>query len=334
MSFSFAAPWLLVFLLVVPALAVLPRWVRGPSRPAGLRYAYVQLATSSARSWRLALRPLLPILRLLALSLIIVGAARPQIGEARAIIKGEGVDIALALDISGSMSALDFVPRNRLEASKQVIGEFIAERKYDRIGLVVFARESFVQSPPTIDHDVLQRLVDEVELAPDLRISDGTAIGLGLASAANMLKDSSAESKVVVLLTDGVNNSGEIDPITAAIATNALGIKVHTIGAGRPGGSPGPLRPRLPTRGFSRESELDEETLRQIADTTGGRYFRATDTAGLRQIYDEINRLEKSKVEVQVFTRNQELAGWVLLPALAILLLELIFRNTVFRKIP
>ena len=334
MTFQFATPWLLALLILVPLLATLPRWAGTLKRPAGIRFAHTGLTSSAGRSWRLTLRPLLPALRLLALTLVIIAAARPQTGEAREIVKGEGVDIALALDISGSMASLDFQPLNRLEAAKQVISDFIEERRYDRIGLVVFASESFIHSPPTIDHRVLQLLLRGVRLAPDLHIEDGTAIGLGLASAANMLKDSAAESKVIILLTDGANNSGEIDPATSAIAVNALGIKVYTIGAGRPGRVPVIRRGPFGDETVYRESDLDEETLSQIAATTGGRYFRATDTAGLRQVYDEINDLEKSQIEVRIFTRYTELASWLLIPVLLVLLTELILRSTVLRRIP
>ena len=333
MNLHFATPSLLLLLVLVPLLALLPRWARAITKPPAVRFAHTPLTGSALPSWRLSLRPTLPWIRLLVVALVIVAAARPQTGEAREIIKGEGVDIALALDISGSMASLDFEPRNRLEAAKDVISDFIEERRHDRIGLVVFASESFIQSPPTIDHRALQILLDSIQLAEELRIKDGTAIGLGLASAASMLKDSTAESKVIVLLTDGANNSGEIDPLTAAIAIEALGIKVHTIGAGRPG------RVAVPQRGLFggtalQESDLDEETLTQIAGTTGGRYFRATDTEGLRAVYDEINSLETSEIEVRVFTRYTELAAWVLVPALVLLLLELMLRNTALRGIP
>ena len=280
------------------------------------------------------MRPILPILRLLVLTLIVIAAARPQAGEAEEIINQEGVDIAIALDISGSMASLDFQPQNRLEASKQVIGEFIAQRKHDRIGLVVFARDAFVQSPPTLNADVLKFLVDEVQLASDLRLEEGSAIGLGLASAANMLKDSSAESKVIILLTDGVNTSGEVDPTTAAVAIESLGIKVHTIGMGREGMVPIIEKDILGERIVFRESELDQEALLLIAETTGGTYFQAEDTGGLQQIYDQIDDLEKSQIEISSFVRYQELAMWLIIPALALLVLELILRNTIFRKIP
>jgi Ca-activated chloride channel family protein len=335
MIFRFESPWLLSLLLLLPVLAVWPLLAKKWSRPSGLRYADVGLAAKSTRSWRIALRPILNVLRIVAMALIIVAVARPQTGQARDIIKGEGVDIALALDISGSMASLDFEPQNRLEAAKQVISDFVQKRPYDQIGLVVFASNAFSQSPPTTDHNVLLRFLDRTELATDLGIDDGTAIGMGLANAGNMLKDSDARTKVVILLTDGVNNAGEIDPQTAADAAEALGIKVYTIGMGRPGEVPVPV-----VDVFGREqivyqdSALDEVTLQQIADTTGGKYFRAEDTAGLKQIYHEIESLEKSQVEVERFTRYQELMGWLLIPALGLILSETFLRKTVFRKLP
>lgn len=332
MTFQFASPWFLWLLLLVPLVAARPLW--GGERPAGLRYGAVNLVTANSRSWRLALRPFLPPLRWLALCLLIVALARPQNVEGRQIIRGEGVDIALALDISGSMASLDFEPQNRLEAAKQVIEDFIQERPYDRIGLVVFAREAFTQSPLTVDHAVLTRLLGDIQLGHELGLDDGTAIGLGLANAANMLKDSAAASKVVILLTDGVNNAGQIDPITAAEAARALGIRVYTIGAGRPGQVPIPQPGLFGTQIVYQESVIDEAALQRIAELTGGRFFRAEDTDGLRQIYDEINQLEKSEVEIRVYNQYQELAGWLLLPALALLLVEMVLRQTVFRKLP
>ena len=248
MTIQFGTPYLLFLLVLVPVLAFLPRWARGPSRVATLRYAHNPLVELPGRSWRLLLQPALRGLRLLILALVIVALARPQTSEASQIIEGEGVDIALALDMSGSMASLDFQPQNRLGAAKEVISDFIDQRTYDRIGLVVFSSQAFIQSPPTVDHEVLQLLLNQVRLAPEMRIDDGTAIGLGLASAANMLRESTAESKVIILLTDGANNTGSIDPLTAAMAIKTLDIKVYTVGAGKPGLVPVPQRTRFSTR--------------------------------------------------------------------------------------
>ena len=323
---SFASPWLLILLIGVPILAAMPYLWRRRMAPAAMRYADTRL-TSGSRSLRLRAMPFVPALRFLALALLIVAAARPQVAEAREVIRGEGVDIAIALDISGSMGQTDFAP-NRLGAAKQIVAEFIEERKYDRIGLVVFSQEAFIQSPPTLDHGVLLRLLTDVHLADQLGIEDGTAMGIGMATAANMLKDSSSESKLVTLITDGVNNAGQLDPITVATASEALGIKLYTVGVGtsQPGGSE--------VVGSSQESPLDEETLREIANITDAKFYLATDTEGLRDIYTEINSLEKSKVEVLVFTRYQEFLTWFLAPALAILLVDLVLSQTVFRRLP
>jgi Ca-activated chloride channel family protein len=330
--FRFAHPQWLLLLSLVPLL-----WGIGyrRRRKATLQYSDLTLVEGIPPSTRLRLRSLLPAVRTLVLILLILAIARPQTGRALEVIRGEGVDIVIALDISGSMAALDFEPQNRLEAAKVVIDDFVQKRRYDRIGLVVFAREAFSYSPPTLDYTVLRRLLAQIALAPDLGLEDGTAIGLGLAQAASMLRHSEAESRVIILLTDGVNNAGQIDPSTAAQATAALDIKVYTIGAAKPGQVPVPVDDGI----FGRttrmvESKIDEETLQEIAAETGGLYFRATNTQGLQQIYEQINQLEKSNVKVQVFTRYRELATWLMLPALALILLEFLLRNTIFRSLP
>ena len=318
----FASPWMLSLLIVVPLLAALPLFSGNRLRPATLRYADTTLTTQLALSWRGYLQHLLPIMRLVVIILAVIALARPQSGQDREIIRGEGVDIALALDISGSMAQDDFDPYTRLEAAKQVIAEFVEGREFDRIGLVVFARNAFIQSPPTLDYAVLTELLEEVKLADELGIEDGTAIGMGLAHAASMVKDSEAESKIIILLTDGFNNAGEIEPITAAKAADALGIRVYTIGAGI-----ADLR-RLTSSTFR------DDVLEEIAELTGGLYFQADDTRALRAIYDEIDALEKSEIEVRLYTEYQELALWFLGPALLIFLFEMLLRQTVLRTIP
>ena len=330
----FANPWLLSLILLIPVFAVYLAW-RGKSYEyPGLRYAYTPLTVSSSRSWKLRLRWLMPVLRSLAMALLIIAFARPQSGEASEVVERESLDIALALDISGSMSALDFEPLNRLEAAKEVITDFINRREDDRIGLVVFSRDAFIHSPLTIDHQALHFLVSEIRLASDLGIDDGTAMGMGLGSAANLLKDSPLESKVIVLLTDGVNTTGEIDPITAAAAAKALDIKIHTIAVGRPDavgvGEAAAEGEGGPQEGY----ELDEETLRKIAEITGGMFFRATDGEELKRVYIEIDKLETSKIRVRSFTRFQELWGWLLFVGGGLLISEVILSHTVFRRIP
>ncbi|MEA3336524.1 MAG: VWA domain-containing protein [Chloroflexota bacterium] len=343
MNFQFAAPWILVLLLVIPLflLRALSSGkpgragvVQARNRPATLTHAATNLAQGLSRSWKVTWRPLTLVMRLAAIALMIVALARPQMVQGKETITGEGIDIALAVDISGSMASLDFQPNNRLEASKLVIDDFIGERPYDRLGLVVFASEAFSQAPLTLDKNALRRSLDQVELATDLGIDDGTAIGLGIANAAGMLTNSEAKSQIIILLTDGVNNSGQIDPLTAAEAAKAMGIKVYTVGAGRLGQVPVPVQGMFGKEIVYQESQLDEETLRQVARITGGKYYRAEDTSGLRAIYDEINKLEKSQVEVEVYNLYQELAGWLLVPALFLMLSEVVLRNTIFRRVP
>ena len=330
---SFQSPWLLLLLplTIVPALLayIWNRWMG----QATLRYTDIGLVASDRRSLRLRLTPFVPALRLLALGLVIVAAAGPRLADAREVIRGEGVDIAIALDVSGSMGETDFEP-HRLAAAKEIITDFIGERRYDRIGLVVFAREAFIQSPPTLDHGALVRLLKDVHLASEMRIEDGTAIGSGMATAANMLKDSSAESKLVTLITDGVNTGGELDPITVATAAEAVGIKLYTIGVGRNEEKDSSRPSSLASGDETLENPLDEETLKQIAAITNAKYYRATDAEELRGIYAEISALEKSDVEILNFVRYREILVWFLVPALLLLLLELILSNTALRRLP
>ena len=326
---TFQSPLLLLLLPAAVAPAVLPYLWKRRMGAVTMSYADIGLLPTTRVSLRLRLIPFVSMLRYLALALVIVAAARPQLADAREVIRGEGVDIAIALDVSGSMGETDFEP-HRLGAAKEIIADFINERKYDRIGLVVFSREAFIQSPPTLDHLALERLLRDVYLADEMRLEDGTAIGSGMATAANMLKDSGAESKLVTLITDGVNNAGELDPITVATAAEAVGIKLYTIGVGRDSEDGGASAAGTETQ----ENPLDEETLREIAAITNARYYRATDTEELRGIYDEINALEKSDVEILNFIRYREVLAWFLVPALALLLLELVLSNTVFRRLP
>jgi Ca-activated chloride channel family protein len=335
MNFEFASPWYLLLLALVPLLA-LYYWRAGQrAKPATLSYGATGLAKGLGQSWKIAARPLLYLLRLATIALIAVALARPQMVRGQETITGEGIEIALALDLSGSMAALDFQPDNRLAAAKSVITDFIGERPYDKIGLVVFASDAFNLSPLTLDHTMVERSLEQAQLAEDLGLEDGTAIGLGIANAANMLAQSSGgESKVVILLTDGVNNAGEIDPLTAAEAARALGIKVYTLAAAKRGQVPFPMDGLFGEQIVYQESAIDEATLQQVADITGGKFYRAEDTAMLQAIYDEINQLERSQVEVQVFNQYQELMAWLLIPALLLLLLELVLRHTVFRTAP
>ena len=317
-NLAFGAPLLLLLLPVVVLAALTPYLWRIRMGPVGLRYADTGLVSGSGMSLRLRAMPFVSALKFFALALIIVASARPQAVNAREVIRGEGVDIMVAIDISGSMGQTDFEP-HRLGAAREIVTDFITDRRHDRIGLVVFSREAFIQSPPTLDHDALLRLLNDVHLADEMRIEDGTALGSGLATAANMLKDSTAKSRVVTLITDGVNNAGNLDPVTAATAAGALDIRVYTIGVGGDG---------------SVESPLDEETLREVADITDAKFYRAADVEDLRNIYSDIGALEKSEVETLQFVRHRELAAWFIAPALALLIIELLLSSTVFRRLP
>jgi Ca-activated chloride channel family protein len=266
---------------------------------------------------------------MIAIAVLIIVLARPQSTESFQDISTEGIDIVLTLDISGSMLARDFKP-DRLEASKNVAVEFISGRPYDRMALIVFSGESFTQCPLTTDHAVLVNLLREVQSGI---IEDGTAIGMGLATAVNRIKDSEAKSKVIILLTDGVNNRGEIAPSTAADIARTFGIRVYTIGVGSQGVAPYPVQTPYGIQYRDMPVEIDEEILREIAQKTGGRYFRATDNQKLIQVYQEIDKLEKSKIDVRQFSTKEEKYLIPALIAFLILALELLTRITLFRNL-
>jgi Ca-activated chloride channel family protein len=282
-------------------------------------------------SYRIWLRHLLALMRILLLTLLIIVLARPQSSNQWEQVTTEGIDIVLCMDISGSMRAMDFKP-NRLEASKSVGIEFVNAREDDRFGLVVFAGESFTQCPMTTDRAVVVNFLNEIDFGV---IEDGTAIGMGLATAVNRVRDSKAKSKVIILLTDGVNNSGDIGPVTAAEIAAGYDIRVYTIGVGSQGTAPIPVQDMF-GRTLTRDMpvEIDEEVLKKIAVTTGGSYFRATDNNKLREIYQEIDQLEKTRLDVKQFSKKKEEYFPFLLAAMIILLLEILLRYTVFRSIP
>ncbi len=330
--FRFADPAYLLLLLLLPAL-VLWYWRGTHVRSARMRYSDVGLFKGLGRSARQRLRPILFVLRLLAFTLLIVALARLQSGSKETEVTTEGVDIVLAIDVSSSMLAEDFKPHNRLEAAKNVAKEFIKGRSSDRLGLVVFAGESFTQCPLTLDYGVLLTLLQELKVAD--RDWDGTAIGMGIVNAVNRLRGSKAKSKVIILLTDGENNKGEVDPVTAAQIAQALGIKIYTIGAGKQGTAMYPVDdPIMGRRYVPMQVRIDEKTLRQIARITGGTYFRATNTNKLKKIYDEISKMEQTKIKVKEFTRYQDYFVYLLSAALILLLLELILANTWFKRLP
>ena len=270
------------------------------------------------------------LLRVIAIALVIIVLARPQSVNSSDISKSEGIDIIMALDISGTMMANDFSP-TRLEAAKKVASEFINDRQSDRIGLVIFAGESFTQCPLTTDHRVLLNLLSEVKFG---MIEDGTAIGLGLANSVNRLKDSQSKSRVVILLTDGSNNAGQIAPLTAAELAASYGIRVYTIGIGSRGTSVARVMTPYGMQSMNVSGDFDERTLTEIASKTGGSYFRATDNTSLSGIYDEIDQMEKSHISVNTVTKRKELYLPFAIIALALIGGELILRRTWLRNIP
>ena len=280
--------------------------------------------------FRIYMRHLPFALRLISLALIIIVIARPQSVSNWEETESQGIDIVMALDVSGSMLSQDLQP-DRLQAAKKVASEFITDRKNDNIGLVIFAGESFTQCPLTTDHKVLLNLLNEINFG---MIEDGTAIGLGLATSVNRLKESVSDSRVVILLTDGTNNSGQIAPLTAADLARSYGIRVYTVGVGTKGMAPTPVNTPYGIRMQNMPVDIDEKTLTEIAAMTGGQYFRAQDTEGLRQVYEEIDEMEKCLVSVQNVTRRQELFLPFALFALGLILLELLLRRTWLRSIP
>jgi len=330
--YRFADPLYLLLLLILPFMV----WwyVRGlKGRGAKIRYSDVGLLKNLQPTLRQRLRHGLFLMRLLAVTLLILALARPQSSSKEEEISTEGVDIVLAMDVSSSMLAEDFKPNNRLTAAKVVAKEFIKGRKNDRLGMVVFAGESFTQCPLTLDYGVLLELLEQVKVAD--KDWDGTAIGMGLVNAINRLRDSKAKSKIIILLTDGVNNRGQVDPITAARIAQAYGVKIYTIGAGTRGTAMYPVDdPVLGRRYVPMRVEIDEKVLKEIARITGGAYFRATDSSKLREIYKEIGEMEKTKIEVKEYTRYKEYFLYFLVTGLFLLLLELVLANTYFKKIP
>ncbi len=320
--------WLYGLLLLIPMTA----WYvwRQRRRQTVLRYSGLQPFEGVPVPVRAYLRHLLFVLRLLAVALLFIVMARPQSVNRWQKVSTEGIDIIIDLDISSSMLAQDFNP-NRLEAAKDVAIRFISGRPDDRIGLVVFSGESFTQCPLTTDHAVLINLFREVKSG---MIEDGTAIGDGLATAINRLKDSKAKSKVVILLTDGMNNAGEIAPLTAAEIAKTFGIRVYTIGVGTRGTAPYPVQTPYGIRYQQMRVQIDEEVLQKIAALTGGKYFRATNNKKLEEIYKEIDRMEKSKIDVKQFSKRQEEYMRFALLAALLLLLEWALGNTVLKKLP
>ncbi len=326
----FADPGLLWLLAVIPLMIAyyVYRCMQGG---ASIRISTVAGIGRGSRTVRYYLRHIPFVLRCCALALLIVAIARPQTSEHGSESTTEGIDIMLAIDISGSMLARDFTP-DRMEAAKETAAKFIVDRPNDRIGIAVFAGESYTQSPLTTDKRTLQMLVTQIRSG---LIDDGTAIGSGLATAVNRLRESDARSKVIILLTDGVNNSGQIAPLTAAEIAKTYGIRVYTIGVGTHGTAPMPYYDRFGRTVFmDAPVEIDEKILTDIAAMTGGEYFRATDNNSLREVYERINQLETTKIETTEFTKYHELFARYVVLVLGFLVLEFVIRRLILRRIP
>jgi Ca-activated chloride channel family protein len=322
--------WLLALLPIV----MLWRGRRGPV--AAIEYSDVSLAREVARTSRSRIGRFVWLLPILAGALMIAGLARPQRAHSRIEVTANGIDIVLALDVSGSMQALDFqINRqrvNRIEVVKSVVSKFIDERPDDRIGIIAFAGAPYLVSPITLDHDWLQQNLERVSVGA---ADDGTAIGSAIAASVNRLRLTPSKSKVVILLTDGVNNTGKISPLAAAEAAKAMGVKIYTVGVGVRGDAPIPVRDAAGNmRIITAKVDVDERTLQAVAEETGGKFYRATDTDSLQKIYEQINQFEKTAQTVQKFERTEELYSWVLIPSLAILCLSFLLQQTRLRRLP
>ena len=327
-NIEFANPKLLWLLLLVP-LAILWYILRHKKQEASVNFSDLKGMVKLPKTWKAYLRHLLFAMKMAALALLIVALARPQSSSTNSTSNIEGIDIVMAMDVSGSMLARDLKP-DRLTAAKNVASDFVKDRPGDRMGLVIFSGETFTQVPLTTDHGVMLNMLAEMKNG---LIDDGTAIGDGLATAISRLKDSEAISKVVILLTDGMNNAGSVDPYTAAEMAKLYGIRVYTIGVGSYGTAPYPVQTPFGTQIQQVKVEIDEKLLTSIANSTGGKYFRATNNQKLDEIYQEIDKLERSKIEVTEFRRLHEefypLVAW----AIALLLLEFLLRKTIFRTL-
>lgn len=327
----FAQPYFLI-LLVIPAAYLFFYYYKKTLKSAPIGYSDLRLFANPRQTYKTFLYKILPIFKTLAMVLVIIAVARPQSTFGQREISTEGIDIMLVLDISGSMMAEDFKPDNRLVVSKNVIREFVKGRQGDRIGLVAFSRQAFTQCPLTTDYQLLLQFIDKVDFG---MVEDGTAIGLALATAANRLISSDAKSKVIILLTDGANNAGQIDPLTAAKAIAALGIKVYTIGAGTEGLVDMPvIDPVFGKRYIRAQSDIDEKLLQKVAAMTGGQFFRAKNSAALKDIYDQISAMEKTKIEVKEYFEYNELYMGFLLWGLILFGIEFISGTIIFRGLP
>jgi Ca-activated chloride channel family protein len=326
---TFAYSWVLYFLLVIPLLVA---WYisTGIKRQSSVKYSSINIFKNVPATFRERLRHIPFAVRLIAIAVLIIALARPQSFTSGENVTTEGIDIAMVLDISGSMLAEDFKP-NRLEAAKNVIDDFVQGRTSDRIGLVIFSREAFTQCPLTIDYNVMRNLLLDIRTG---MIDDGTAIGNGIANGVNRLKESDAKSRIIILLTDGVNNAGEVDPRSAADIAKAFGIRIYTIGVGTRGEAPYPVQTPFGTRYQMVPVEIDETLLKEIANITGGEYFRATNNRALAEIYDKIDKMEKTKIEITSFRNASEKYHSWLWWGIILLVVELGLSRTILRKLP
>ncbi len=328
-NIEFAQPYFLYLLLIIPVLIVW-YWFKHNKRKADIQFSSTEVFENTKKSAKQYLYHSLFVLRILVITLLIIAFARPQTTLSRQDITIEGIDIVMALDVSGSMLAQDLKP-DRLEAAKDVASDFFDGRPNDRIGLVIFSGETFTQCPLTTDHRVIKNLFKDIKSG---MIEDGTAIGDGLATAVNRLKDSKAISKVIILLTDGVNNAGSLDPLSAAEIAKIYGVRIYTIGVGSIGNAPYPVQTPYGLRYQDMEVKIDEDLLKEVADMTDGKYFRATSNKKLKDIYEEIDKMEKSKIDVTEFRKKKEEFLPLAFIALGLFILEIFFRNTVFRTLP
>lgn len=338
----FADRWLLWLMLPLLGLWAgslwLVPWLRRRRSRAALRYSSIGTLQRLASSKRLLLRRLVEALRLVTVALLVMALARPQTGRKLTEVRAEGIDIVLVMDTSGSMRALDLDAdrpikqrRNRLEIAKSVVDEFVRSRANDQIGLVVFGNEAFTQCPLTLDHGVLTTFLERLEIG---MAGDATAIGAALGTAVKRLRDSQAESKVIILLTDGRNNAGTLSPLKAAEIARTFGIKIYAIGAGTRGKAPFVVDSFFGQQVVYESVEIDEPTLQEIAATTSGAYYRAEDKQALEAIYEEIDQLEKTEITTSSYMEYNEQFRWFVLPAAALLILEVVLLGTRLRKLP
>jgi Ca-activated chloride channel family protein len=331
---AFAHPYFLLLLLLIPPLA----WLKGRRGvPPAFVYSSVQLVRGMQNITRSRSGGFLMSLRWLILAIFIVALAQPRLTKSQTTVKASGVDIVVALDMSGSMISEDFVVKgervNRFNMARTVLKGFIDKRPNDRIGLVLFATQAYIATPLTLDHDYLQENIDRLEIGA---ISENsTAIGDGLGTAVNRLRDLKSKSKIVILMTDGQNNSGKLDPTNAAAAAAVVNVKVYTVGIGERGQAPMPARDMFGRKVYQMVPvDVDETTLQQIADETGGKYYRADNAEKFKQIYDEIDKLEKTEAVINKYTEFTELFPWLVAAGAALLLIELVLAQTAFRRLP